>query len=207
MFRLLLFTSFVLIQFNASAHAQLFRKRIQSRSVYCLKDYGYANKNLSNPETVLSYPALTGDITARRPTSESPYLAGDHKSFAMQQSHLTNDHCRLLNITFQIFRDGRWVASFQAEQNPQRLDEADRVKFIQYLQNRFIITVRFTGADLADARSSNAVAAPVFHEVELPGFWQKQGEITNKTFSGHSDEVRRHFELISRIAVDLRYQK
>lgn len=195
-----------IMQVESPVEAQILRRRVPARRVCCLKDYGYSTDHLSAPETVTSFPALPQvGVDPTLPVNR-PYQSSDYRTFSFTSSELRNDHCRLSNLSFVMSRDGQWVLSFRAEQNPDLVEDVDRPQSLRFVQNRLVVTVRCMSEDFRDAADSNAVAAPVLVSIPLKGFWLKQRETKHITLSGSNQSLRHNFHLIKKIAVDLQYE-
>lgn len=129
------------------------------------------------------------------------------KTFQLGERSLTNDHCRISQVTVTVSSDGNWLMHMIAEQNPEILEPAQRPPFERFRRNQFIVDVRPTGLMTADQTESQAaVGKPEYPEIPPQEFWINKGQLARIRREGTSTSLRHHFELLEQVEVHFSYR-
>jgi hypothetical protein len=129
------------------------------------------------------------------------------KTFIMNQTELRNDHCSIEKLAWTVDSDGNWMLSFDATQDPMSVPDAQRPKFVRFIQNKFYVTIRAYGLYAADDNTDQAaVGQPQLVNIPLEGFWLKRGESKRIFLKDKQFDLKKNFPLINRIEIDLQYE-
>jgi hypothetical protein len=108
----------------------------------------------------------------------------------------------------QLYRNGEWVLSLRADQNPGSAGSADNAfsptRHIK--RNRFAVRLRcygrFTTAPTADALQNGK---PVLLEITPEEFWVQNGEPRFLRLAGNDELIIRHFDDVDRVELEFFY--
>ncbi len=137
--------------------------------------------------------------------------------FALANDALQVDHCRLSQVSFILWSDGRWEMFVRAEQNPERALEGmpagtavaarpQRKQTSHIKRNEFHVVAKgFAGSQAADPVQGDRVAKPVLLHRSMNPFWVERGQPKELTFHGNLD-AKQDFDLIKRFEVEFAYR-
>ena len=129
------------------------------------------------------------------------------KTYPLRVKALKSEQCQISRVVVTLSSDGTWSVDFLAEQNPLLVAAAQRPRVLVDQQNEFYIAVRplFNNGLVADDALDNVVVASATR-IALPPFWLRRGQQRQLRVSGNDGMVRRHFDAIGYVAVDLQYR-
>lgn len=179
----------------------LFHHPMKARRRCCLPNHAYSQSQKSNPETATSF---TGSIVSAGLASTTPD-SRQVKTFIMNKSELRSHHCSISKVACTVDSDGFWIVNFDATQDPMSVSEAERPKYVRFIQNKLYVTVRVYGQyEVGDNQA--VVAEPQLVNIPLEGIWLKRGETRRNFVKGHHPDLRTNYSLINRIEIDLQYE-
>ena len=132
--------------------------------------------------------------------------------FQQGSSALTDDHCEISKLTVILEETGRWVVSFDAEQNAQLVTPAtDRPAFERFQRNSFYVELRGLGLSLDSTNPLEKVlASPQFFQIKLPVVRVEKGQTRSLRFQSRIQKpnanVKRYFSQIDRVEIHFRYE-
>ncbi len=196
----------------AAADTILSGRRLRRRCG--IPGYPYPQDRISNPVSSGSLRAVrypeNGLLAVSRPSTDgmpSGNPAVVLKTFQLGDRSLTNDHCRISQVTVTVSSEGTWLMHLLAEQNPEILEPALRPPFENFRRNQFVVDVRPTGLMTADQTESlAAVGKPEFPEIPPQEFWISKGQQARIRREGTSESLRRYFDVLEQVEVHFSYR-
>ncbi len=153
-------------------------------------------------EETISYP--DGTTATRRAI---PATSVRVKSFPLRVKTLEKDHCRISKVVVALSSDGTWSVDFLAEQNANVLPVDQRPRHLVHQQNQFHVRIRpLLGKRLVTVNAQDDVALPTMPCLHVKPFWMKRNSRRQIRAQGMSVDVRRHFDKLGHVAVDLTYR-
>ena len=169
------------------------------------RDYQYRAR--SEPKMVLSSTAI---FLQQRDGQQHP--AKDIKLFQLKQPKVQIGHCSISRVALQLHRNGDWVMSLRADQNPRPEGAEPEAatqdgKFTLHLKrNQFVIKVRCYGAySLDDERADTKTGKPVLLNLKTMKFWVQSGQPYAFWQKGHTCDLQEYFDLIDRVELEFYY--
>jgi hypothetical protein len=185
-------------------------RRTQSQPICRLPCYHYRTSHPSNPRSAVSTVGLEAAVAGRIDRGASATDAAQTvrtKTFQLSTATLQNDHCELERVTMTIVEDGSYILNFEAEQNPSLVPEIERPQYERYLHNHFFVQARGTGlAPVGVDPEESVLGQPEFFKVCLPPMLIEKRARRNLRWTGCCDEIRRSFDVIDRVEIDLSYE-
>ncbi|MEZ6057569.1 MAG: hypothetical protein R3C01_12780 [Planctomycetaceae bacterium] len=128
------------------------------------------------------------------------------KTFQLAARDLTNQHCRLSELTVTIASDGSWVFQCLATQDPSIVGEQMRPQFERYVRNHLHISVRGVGLfPIGESVTDRVVAKPECFQIDLPQLTIEKREQRRIRLTGCTEDIANVYRLVDRVEVDLRY--
>jgi hypothetical protein len=168
----------------------------------------YEYRQRSAPIMALSLDPipLLGQGSANRVAREEIRL------FQWNEAELTNDHCSISRVALQFFRDGRWMISLRADQNPQNLESIEladgQERFIGHIKrNKFAIRLRcYTNYQVGEAAADQTTGKPVLFTLLPPEFWVQKAEPRDYIYMGQHYPVQEFFDRVDRVELEFYYR-
>jgi hypothetical protein len=186
-----------------------------------LPNRDYAYKFYALPVTAMSLSRLALEPTKVRSsqtnTAAQPGVAvTDGYVYQFTEAKLRRDHCSVENLAVQLYRNGDFVVSLRADQNPLVTSPIDSManvttkepieKFTAHLlRNQFVVRVRCYGKTIAQTGDA-PLGKPVIAEFEVPPFWVERGEPKHVRQGGNSEQVRGGFDHIETVELEFTYR-
>ncbi len=181
----------------------LLRRSVPRKYCY-LPCYEYRPVRLSNPATEVSFTILT---TGPGSTFTVDGMTIRTRDFQMNATALRNDHTRVERFVMTIQDDGRWTIRLDASQNPDYVGEQRRPEFERFVHNTLYLKVRGVGTYNANGSPGGTpLAKPDYFEIELDPILLEKRQSRVIHLRGVNHDIRRYFELINQVEMDLSYR-
>ena len=177
------------------------------------RDYQY--KKFSRTERSWSAVAVPGRL-AELP-GQPPQIDPDVRLYQfIDQPVLQIDHCVVSEMAMEVSKDGKWVFSCRAEQNPTEINPfrvgADvttsqpiELYTQPLLRNEFYLELRcYSAAESRDP--ADLLGKPVLLRIPIQPFWVQKGVPYTCVVRGCSALQAKIFERADRVVVEFRYR-
>jgi len=210
---------------EAAAEFHIARRHVTRPHVRCSipdADYQYRYNHRSQSVFAISLRRVSLDnaavevervVSANTTRTEAEIRAAlrtDGILFQWDAPTLIIDHCSISQPALQLYRNGDWVLSLRADQNP-RSDNVGETTYraTEHIKrNRFAVRLRcygrFTTEPTEDAVQNGK---PVLVEITPAEFWVQNGEPRFLRADGNDDLIIRHFDDIDRVELEFFYYK
>lgn len=126
--------------------------------------------------------------------------------FQLERTHLGVDHCAISNVAVQLHRDGLWVLSLRADQNPTSPDGIESYRpRLHVRRNAFQVRLRCYGFYGATT-SQLPVGRPVLADLHPVEFMVEREVPKHIRMACCDPRVARYFDMIDRIEIEFTYQ-
>ena len=172
-----------------------------------IRDYQYRSRSASVMALSKTAIPLEREADARRGLQPK-----EIQLFQWDRPSLQIDHCSISRVALQLHDDGSWVLSLRADQNrepeePGTPEEREsRFQTLHLKRNQFVVKLRCYGAyRLEEPRADETTGKPVLFELGPKRFWVQRAQPKDFWFRGNDDDVRRYFDLVDRVEIELFY--